>query len=188
MNDVSGPDGGGYVAQHRDVATVVARRVGEQLGRDVAWDLVYCSRSGPPTQPWLEPDVNDHLRALHAEGVPGVVVVPVGFVSDHMEVVFDLDTEAAQTAADLGLPFVRVPTVGTDPRFVAGLVDLLEERAAVTRGEPVDRAVVGGLGALHDVCPVGCCRNLRAERPAACGVDWPGAAAVLAAERAAVRS
>lgn len=173
MNDVSGPEGGAYVAQHRDVAATVASRVAERVGPH-GWDLVFCSRSGPPTQPWLEPDVNDHLTALAAQGVPGVVVVPVGFVSDHMEVVFDLDTEAAQTARDLGLPFVRVPTVGTDPRFVAALVDLLEERAAAERGEPVQRPALGAMGALHDVCPVGCCRNVRADRPAACGVDWSG--------------
>ncbi len=173
MNEVAGPSGGGYVAQHLDVAGVVAAAVGERVGGPVEWDLVYCSRSGPPTQPWLEPDVNDHLAELAGQGVPGVVVVPIGFVSDHMEVVFDLDTEAAQTARELGMGFVRVPTVGTDPRFVAGLVDLVHERAALARGESPERPASGALGPLHDVCPVGCCRNLRADRPAACGVDWP---------------
>lgn len=171
MNEVSGPDGEGYVRQHLDVAATVAAQVARRAGEH-AWDLVYCSRSGPPTQPWLEPDVNDHLTALRADGVPGVVVVPVGFVSDHMEVVYDLDTEAAETAQELGLPFVRVPTVGTDARFVSALVDLLVERAAAERGEPVERPATGALGPSHDVCPVGCCRNLRADKPAACGVDW----------------
>jgi ferrochelatase len=171
MNEVSGPSGGGYLAQHQDVGREIAARVSLALGRTVEWDLVYCSRSGPPTQPWLEPDVNDHLRGLHESGVPGVVVAPVGFVSDHMEVVYDLDTEARQTAADLGLPFVRVPTVGDDPRFVAALVDLVLERAAAERGDDPARSALGQLGASHDVCPAGCCRNLRADRPAACGSD-----------------
>jgi len=173
MNDVAGPQGGAYLAQHRDVAAIVVAAVQERLGAvaPAEWDLVFCSRSGPPTQPWLEPDINDHLAALHTQGVPAVVVVPIGFISDHMEVVFDLDTEAAQTAAELGLAFVRVPTVGTDPRFVAGLVDLLLERAAVARGETVARPAMGGLGPSHDVCPAGCCRNLRGDKPAACGLD-----------------
>lgn len=172
MNEVSGEGSavgaGAYVRQHLDVAATVMA----ELGAGPGWDLAYCSRSGPPSQPWLEPDVNDHLEALAADGVTGVVVVPVGFVSDHMEVVFDLDTEAAETAGRLGLGFVRVPTVGTDPRFVSGLVDLVTERAALARGEAPGQPVTGALGPSHAVCPVGCCRNLRAERPAACGLDW----------------
>lgn len=176
MNDVSGADGGGYVRQHLDACAEVMARVGPEAGNP-GWDLVYCSRSGPPTQPWLEPDVNDHLAALKETGTRAVVVVPVGFVSDHMEVVYDLDTEAAQTAAELGLTFARVPTVGTDPRFVAALVDLMVERAAAERaraaGDPgPERVTVGALGPVPDRCPAGCCRNLRADLPAACGVDW----------------
>ena len=168
MDDASGPAGGAYTATHRDVARAVVEEVGRRVPVP-GWDLVFCSRSGPPSQPWSEPDVNDHLRAVHAEGVPGVVVVPVGFVSDHMEVVYDLDTEARETAAELGLPFVRTPTVGTDPRFVAALVDLVLERAAAVRGESPSRPALGSLGSSHDVCPAGCCRNLRAWRPAAAG-------------------
>jgi protoporphyrin/coproporphyrin ferrochelatase len=178
MNEVSGADGGGYLAQHLAGCTEVMARV---AGADAApgWDLVFCSRSGPPTQPWLEPDVNDHLAALAAAGTRAVVLVPIGFVSDHMEVVYDLDTEAAQTAAGLGLGFARVPTVGTDPRFVAGLVDLLVERAAAERatadgGPAPERVTVGALGPVPDRCPAGCCRNPRADLPAACGVDWAG--------------
>jgi ferrochelatase len=183
MNEASGAHGGAYQAQHLDVCAAVCAAVGAAVGARLGaelgaasagaprWDLAYCSRSGPPTQPWLEPDINDHLEQLHAQGVPAVVVVPVGFVSDHMEVVYDLDTEARRTAERLGLPFVRVPTVGTDPRFVRGLVDLLLERSAVERGEDVARPATGRLGASHDVCPVGCCRNLRADLPAACGAD-----------------
>jgi ferrochelatase len=183
MNDAAGPEGGRYEAQHRDLAATIAAAVGERLGTTPGWDLVYCSRSGPPSQPWLEPDVNDHLRTLHAQGVPGVVVAPVGFVSDHMEVAHDLDTQAHETAEELGLPFVRAATVGTDPRFVAGLVDLVLERAAQARGEAPPQPVSGTAGPSWAVCPARCCRNLRVERPAACGEDWPGVAAVLAAVR-----
>jgi ferrochelatase len=183
MNDVSGPDGGAYVAQHQDVSAAVAAAAGEPAGRRLEWDLVYCSRSGPPSQPWLEPDVNDHLRALHAAGVPGVVVVPVGFVSDHMEVKYDLDTEARATAEELGLPFARAATVGTDPRFVGALVDLVLERAAQLRGEFPVQPASGALGPSHAVCPVGCCRNLRGERPAACGADRPGVRAPVGSAR-----
>jgi ferrochelatase len=175
MDEVSGPAGHAYLAQHRDAAQAVLAGLG---GPPRAWDLAFCSRSGPPGQPWLEPDVNDHLRALAADGVPAAVLVPIGFVSDHMEVAFDLDTEALATAAELGLAVVRAATVGTDPRFVAGLADLVLERAAVRRGEDPPRPALGGLGPSHERCPVGCCRNLRAERPAACGVDWAGPAAV----------
>ncbi|GAB3675995.1 ferrochelatase [Angustibacter aerolatus] len=172
MDDASGPTGNWYEAQHRDLAAVVADAVAAELGRAVPWELVYCSRSGPPSQPWLEPDVNDHLRALHEAGVPGAAVCPIGFVSDHMEVVYDLDTEAEETAREIGLPFARAATVGTAERFVAGLVDLLEERAALARGEQPEQPAVGSRGPVHSVCPVDCCRNLRGAKPAACQVDW----------------
>jgi ferrochelatase len=170
MNDASGPDGGAYVAQHRAVADLVAAGVAAETGTDHRSDLVYCSRSGPPGQPWLEPDVNDHLEELSGQGVPAAVLVPIGFVSDHMEVVHDLDTEALATAARLGLPCTRAATVGTHPLFVRGLVDLVLERAAVERGEAVDRPALSPLGPSHDRCPVGCCRNLRdPDRPTLCG-------------------
>jgi protoporphyrin/coproporphyrin ferrochelatase len=171
MNDGSGPDGGAYVAQHLDVATQVAARVAEETGRRHEHALVYCSRSGPPHVPWLEPDVNDHLTRLAADGVPGVVLVPVGFVSDHMEVVYDLDTEALETARELQLPAVRSASAQGDARFVAMVRDLLLERAAAERGEPVERPAVGALGPMWDVCPVGCCPNAKGERPALCGSD-----------------
>jgi protoporphyrin/coproporphyrin ferrochelatase len=132
-------------------------------------ELVYCSRSGPPQVPWLEPDVNDHLEALAKDGVPAVVLVPIGFVSDHMEVVYDLDTEALATAERLGLPARRAATAATDPRFVTMVRELLVERAAVERGEEVDRVSRGALGPLWDRCPAGCCPNPRGERPALCG-------------------
>jgi ferrochelatase len=172
MEETSGPQGGAYSEQHRQTCAAVAEAAGRTLGAAPAWDLVYCSRSGPPTQAWLEPDVNDHLRSLHAQGVPAVVVSPLGFVSDHMEVKFDIDTEAEETARELGLPFRRAATVGTAPDFVAQLVDLALERAETARGGSPARPAIGAWGPSHAVCPVGCCRNTRRERPAACGEDW----------------
>ncbi|HET9420369.1 MAG TPA: ferrochelatase [Nocardioides sp.] len=165
MNDTSGPDGGAYLAQHQDVAAVVADGVRETTGVSRDHDLVFCSRSGPPQVPWLEPDVNDHLEALAASGETAVVLVPVGFVSDHMEVVYDLDTEAVATAERLGLDVRRAATAGTDPRFVAMVRDLLLERAAAERGESPTRVALGKVGPLWDRCPVGCCANPRAEVP-----------------------
>jgi protoporphyrin/coproporphyrin ferrochelatase len=171
MNDGSGPQGGAYLAQHHNAAAYVANRVASVTGRTHAHDLVFCSRSGPPQVPWLEPDVNDHLERLAADGISSVVLVPIGFVSDHMEVVYDLDTEAMETAQRLGLDAVRVSTPGTDPRFVAMVRDLLVERAAVERGERVERAAVGGDPACWDLCAAGCCPNPQGERPALGGVD-----------------
>ena len=102
MNEGSGPDGGAYVAQHRSVATEVVERVRQETGRRHAHELVYCSRSGPPHVPWLEPDINDHLERLSDRGASAVVMVPIGFVSDHMEVIYDLDTEAARHRREAG--------------------------------------------------------------------------------------
>jgi ferrochelatase len=170
MDETSGPgDGEGrlYQEQHHALARAVVDSVRRELGRELPPEVVYCSRSGPPSQPWLEPDVNDRLEELAAEGRRVVALAPVGFVSDHMEVVYDLDTEAVATAERLGLRLVRVPTVGVDEAFVGGLVDLLEERAAEARGE----AVPTGPGVRPSVCPAGCCPNLREARPALCGSD-----------------
>jgi protoporphyrin/coproporphyrin ferrochelatase len=172
MADRSGPGGHAYIAQHRELAAVVAGRVAVETGHGHRHDLVYCSRSGPPSQPWLEPDVNDYLVGLAHEGVAAVVLVPIGFVSDHMEVVHDLDTEAADTARRLGVELRRAATVGTHPAFVGGLVDLIEERAEVARGGSPRERVVGRLGPWPSVCVSGCCPNPRVDRPAACGADW----------------
>ena len=169
----SGPDGDAYVRQHGEVAALVAAGVAARTGAEHAWDLVYCSRSGPPAQPWLEPDINDHLEALAAAGVPAVVVVPIGFVSDHMEVKYDLDTEAAQTAAARDLPVHRAATAGVAPRFVAMVVDLLLERARAETGPQPERPCVGSFGPSHDICPVGCCPNLRTAKAALAGADSP---------------
>jgi len=136
--------GGGYVGQ----LTEASRRLAERVGID-RWQLVYQSRSGPPSQPWLEPDVNDHLRALAADSAPGVAVCPVGFTSDHMEVLFDLDTQARATAAELGLAFGRSATPGADQRFVAMVADLVRE--AVAADVEPDR---------EPACRLGCCEVL----------------------------
>ncbi len=161
--------GGAYVAQHRAVATLIAAGVAAETGVEHAWDLVYQSRSGPPTQPWLEPDISEHLEQLSAQGVPGAVMVPIGFVSDHMEVIYDLDTLAAETARELGLPVTRAATPGTDPRFVAMLVDLVQER--LTDRPLRDRTALSALGPWREVCAPGCCPNPRGPRPALCGSD-----------------
>jgi protoporphyrin/coproporphyrin ferrochelatase len=171
MNDVSGARGGAYLAQHLSVAAAVAEQVRHEVTRPLDHDLVFCSRSGPPTVPWLEPDVNDHLESLAEVGVTAVVLVPVGFVSDHMEVIYDLDTEALTTAEKLGITAVRAATPGVDPRFVAMVRELVLERAAAERGVPVERPAVGELGAGHDRCPAGCCANQRADLPTIGGED-----------------
>jgi ferrochelatase len=175
MDDTSGPgdgEGSAYRREHLALAAAVTDEVNATLGRALDYELAFCSRSGPPTQPWLEPDVNDALRSLACAGVRAVVVAPIGFVSDHMEVRFDLDTQAAQTAAAEGLQMVRVPTVGSDPEFVSGLVDLVLERAAQARSShaPVS-ASWPGREASPAVCRPGCCPNLRVTKPALCGSD-----------------
>ncbi|WP_326572023.1 ferrochelatase [Actinacidiphila glaucinigra] len=162
--------GGAYVAEHLDTARVIADAVREATGTDRPWKLVYQSRSGAPHIPWLEPDICDHLEELHASGVPAAVMVPIGFVSDHMEVKYDLDTEATAKAAELGLPVARVATVGADPRFAAAVRELVLERAATERGLAPERCALGALGPSHDVCPVGCC-PARSPRPAAAGAE-----------------
>ncbi|MFI8368082.1 ferrochelatase [Streptomyces sp. NPDC085466] len=175
--DSSGPvadhgPGGAYVRQHLDVARVIADAVRERTGVDHPWKLVYQSRSGAPHIPWLEPDICDHLEELYEAGAPAAVMVPIGFVSDHMEVLYDLDTEATAKAAELGLPVRRSATVGADPRFAAAVRELVLERAAAERGTRAERCALGALGPSHDLCPIGCC-PARAERPAAAGADSP---------------
>ncbi len=146
----SGPDGGTdrYVSQLREVASLVAAQAAPDLG----WDLVFQSRSGPPAVPWLEPDISDHLRALAADGIGAVVVSPIGFISDHIEVLWDLDTEAAATADELGLDLARAATPGTHPLFVSMIGELVRERLA----DYVPRRALGRVP-TWDSCPAGCC-------------------------------
>ena len=143
-----------YETQLLESCRLVAERAGVP---DNAWKLVYQSRSGPPTQPWLEPDICDEIQSLKENNdASHIVVVPIGFVSDHMEVLFDLDTEAKETCEELGIQFLRVPTVGTEPRFVEGLRSLILERT-----ENVPRECLGNRPANHDFCPVNCCLSGR---------------------------
>jgi ferrochelatase len=169
--DVDFGEGGAYEAQHLAVAEVVMAAVRHEVpaASTVGWELVYQSRSGPPTQPWLEPDVNDVIAELPARGVEAVAIVPLGFMSDHMEVLWDLDTEATDAAAEAGLKSVRTPTPGVDAMFVSGLIDLVEERL---HGTPADmRPHLTDFGPWFDVCRPACCENIRAGfKPAAAGI------------------
>ena len=177
--------GSAYVEKHLLVARAVLSLVRDeapQLLQNVEWELVYQSRSGPPSMPWLEPDVNDALEALPTPANPGedgeapvegVVLVPLGFVSDHMEVKWDLDTEALDTCERLGVVAVRTPTPGTHPAYVESLRRLIEER--VENGIPADlrpeRESVcvpsaSGQYGWFDECEPGCCKPGRgAEKP-----------------------
>ena len=149
MNDGAGPSGGLYIDEQRETARLVAEAV---RGSGAEFDLVWQSRSGPPRVPWLEPDINDHLRALAAAGTTAVVVAPTGFVSDHLEVAWDLDTEARATAAELGLGFQRAATPGTHPAFVAMVRELVLERT-----DAAPPSSLGRLGLQGVDCPAGCC-------------------------------
>lgn len=127
-----------------------------------AWNLVYQSRSGPPQQPWLEPDICAALKSAGERGVRDAVIVPIGFISDHMEVLFDLDVEAHDVCQAAGIHLVRCPTIGTHPRFVQMIRELIEERLSA---DPV-RLSLGELGPSHDVCPIDCCKY-EPQRPPA---------------------
>ncbi len=125
------------------------------------WKLVYQSRSGRPQDPWLEPDVCDYIGELN--GVDGLVVMPIGFLSDHMEVLFDLDEEAVAACEERGIKMARAKTAGTDPQFVNMLVELVKERV----DDSVKKQACGQFGPNHDVCPVDCCpAPPRRPRPA----------------------
>jgi ferrochelatase len=142
-----------YAAQLSAASSLVADQVAEATRVRRPHALVYQSRSGSPDVPWLGPDVNDHLRELREQRVAGAVVVPVGFTSDHMEVVHDLDIEAARVAAELGLAFARAATPGTHPAYVAMIAELVRERL----DPAVPRRALSALGPAHDRCPVHCC-------------------------------
>lgn len=138
-----------YEKQLREACRLVSERVGRS-----DWQLVYQSRSGPPSQPWLQPDISDYLRQL-AQNLPGgdVVVVPIGFVCEHMEIVYDLDVEARVVCEELGLNMVRSAVVGCHPRFVRMIRELIQERI----DEDPRRLVLGTHGPWPDECPPDCC-------------------------------
>lgn len=137
-----------YESQLKEASRLIAEQVGLP-----DWELVYQSRSGPPSQPWLEPDICDRIGELPEQGYKAVTVIPVGFVSDHMEVLFDLDTEAVDKARELSLEMARVPTVGTHPKFVAMIGELVAERL----GLQTERRALGEFGPSYDQCPANCC-------------------------------
>jgi ferrochelatase len=146
-----------YAAQLTETGRLVAEACGVDPGR---WQVVYQSRSGRPQDTWLEPDIGDHVRSLHQRGAAAVVVHPIGFLSDHLEVLFDLDVEAAAVSAELGLRFRRAATVGVHPRFVGMLGELIAERCQGSSGG----LAVGSLPPCPDACPTGCCPSGRAVR------------------------
>jgi protoporphyrin/coproporphyrin ferrochelatase len=163
---IPGAVGGRYEAELREASRLISERV---RGGTLPFDLAFQSRSGPPSVPWLEPDVNDHLAALAegtlANGDPlpdgppsAVVVIPVGFVSDHMEVVHDLDVEAAQTAASLGLAFARAKAPGPTPRFAAMVAELVAERVSGTEPQALGPFGLGSFAGGAEKCPFDCCR------------------------------
>lgn len=163
MQAASEATGPGYRQQHEDVQAFIDQKLTEKYGRSQDSSLVYCSRSGDPRTPWLEPDVNDHIEQLAARGVKRIIIAPIGFISDHMEVAFDLDIEAKETAAEHGIEAVRADTVGVRKPFISGLVDMIVERAARERGERVEAKVSGSLNAFPDVAPAGSCRMRHEE-------------------------
>lgn len=163
MQDASGPGGtGAYLAQHRAVAERVFAQAVAGLDAAPPWSLVFQSRSGPPSMPWLEPDINDALRETSSVGIRTVVVVPIGFISDHIEVIWDLDTQARETAESLGLGFTRVRTAGVDPRFVSGLVDVIVDELTAT--PPTLDGIWSG------TCSTDCCVSARSTRDVVPGI------------------
>lgn len=145
-----------YEKQLQEACRLVAEECGVEAER---WQLVYQSRSGRPQDPWLEPDILDHLQELKNQQATGVVIMPIGFISDHMEVLFDLDTEAKELCDELELPMARAATVGVNPRFLTMIRELIEERMGLRE----TKRACGQYPANHDVCPVDCC--LPPKRP-----------------------
>jgi ferrochelatase len=148
-----------YEQQLQEASRLVAEAVGVKPQN---WNLVYQSRSGRPQDPWLEPDICDYLKAISDQNIKNVVVLPIGFVSDHMEILFDLDEEAQAVCAEEGLHMQRAPSVGTHPAFVSMLVELIQERV----GDTSEKRAIGKFGPGHDVCPLDCCPAPE-RRPAA---------------------
>lgn len=139
-----------YVKQLSEACRLVSEELGVPEDR---WKLVYQSRSGRPQDPWLEPDICDHIQSLHDSDAKSVVVVPIGFLSDHMEIMFDLDEEAQQLCDELGMPMARAATVGVHPRFVAMVAKLIRERLV---GD-IEKEAIGQYPPNWDVCPQDCC-------------------------------
>ena len=170
MGETSGPPirreefskpGGAYEAQHLAAGELVIGMALQRLGLDeISWELVYQSRSGSPEIPWLEPDVNDAIVGAKAAGFELVVVVPIGFVSDHVEVIWDLDNEAKETAEEQGIAFERVATAGVHSAFVDGIAELILERLDTS-----PKRALSSLGPWPDFCALNCCPNSRRDLP-----------------------
>ena len=168
MADTSGPigmreayKGGMYVAQHETTAGLVAAHAKLYTDNQIPeWRLVYQSRSGSPSIPWLSPDIGDAIAEAAKTGVKGVIIVPIGFVSDHVEVIWDLDNEAKEIAEENHLFFSRVATPGVDSEFVTATAELVEERI-----KDGPKKALSKLGPWTDFCTVGCCPNTRADLP-----------------------
>ena len=150
-----------YVKQLEETCRLVAEAAGAPH-----WKLVYQSRSGAPGTPWLEPDILEYLEKIHGLGVRNVVVCPIGFISDHIEVLYDLDVEAKDLAVELGMTLVRARTVGTHPKFIRMIRELIVER--VLPNQP--KLAIGRYGPSHDVCASDCCpAPMRSTRPSVAG-------------------
>ncbi|GAA3627902.1 ferrochelatase [Lentzea atacamensis] len=155
----AGPPAEGGYRYSRQVVEA-SRLVAAELGV-TEYDVVWQSRSGPPQIPWLEPDVVDHIEALHAKGVTGVVVCPIGFVSDHLEVVWDLDTEARDRAAELGMEFARAATPNSDPRFAELVVELVAEHTSGVPARKLSEFVAAGCTVNGEPCAPLCCEPVK---------------------------
>ena len=141
-----------YARQLAEISQLVSERI-----KHPNYQLVYQSRSGPAAQPWLEPDICDHIRALHEQGVKNLLIHPVGFISDHMEIVYDLDTEAMALTKELGMTMVRSSTAGTHSLFQKMMGDLVQERLESSKGVEIERPSLGCQGAAPDFCEPTCC-------------------------------
>jgi ferrochelatase len=151
--------GGRYSKQVHEASRLVAAQVGVS-----DYDVVWQSRSGPPHVPWLDPDIVDHIEDLHAKGVQAVAVCPIGFVSDHLEVIWDLDNEAAEKAGELGMAFARVATPNGDPRFAQLVVELIREHIEGAEVRKLSGFTKAGCTVNGAPCAIGCCEP--AKRPA----------------------
>ncbi|HMP90114.1 MAG TPA: ferrochelatase [Kiritimatiellia bacterium] len=141
-----------YAAQLQNACELTAAEAGIKN-----WQLVYQSRSGPRHQPWLAPDICDHIRDLHAQGVRELIIHPIGFISDHMEVLYDLDHEARELCDELGITMSRAATPGIHPRFISMIAELIRERMDPKH----PKRAIGDRGPNHDVCPANCCQSGR---------------------------
>lgn len=146
-----------YEDQLKESSKLIAEAAGIE-----DWEVVYQSRSGAPGSPWLEPDVCDRIEELQKEDYRAVTVIPIGFISDHMEVLFDLDTEAVEKAQECGMEIARIATVGVHPKFVSMIAELARERM----GLQTEKRALGTWGPSYDVCPPNCCLYPRPARPA----------------------